>query len=490
MSGYLEKWQCAADDLLSVLIVKPTAWIELLDAGIAADDLPPGKWRDMYRAVIDLRSDAARKDITPTDTEIAVKAGPEVTVIFVATRIALYDAYREKTFGQTCDLIKRYGRGHRQYEVLKRGVALMRAELENGADVDSAALRVVDGLQAEEKVQAAAPTDIGDIVDLSEKRMIDEPTDGLKTGVWLIDDWLRGLAPGELVAWVAPYKMRKTSVMANVLVNMARQKKYIDVFSFDEERLRFIHRLEAVLMAEWMYNSGHWNAKDDNGIAINAVDGKMITNAGNRWLQWDKRLQLAREYARDTLLAMRGYVRVYDRRTCAGTLKSIRAISRLNASKCGQLDMIMVDHIQRLGDWTKTYDQVEFGSAGLHDLGGELGAVMWALSQQNEAAIKTQDDDWSPNAKGGGGLASNADTVLVSKYRVGTCTDDDKLRIELKLARDASARRYGYVEIHPTSGWITPRRIDTKVITQAAIQSAIESGESLNVLDLDGGSYV
>lgn len=498
MTGYLDKWQSAADDLLSVLIAKPNAWIATVDAGVAADDLPAGAWRDVFRAVIDLRASAkpGDKDKPLLDTEIAIKAGASVTVEFVAVRIALYDSLRESTFAKTCDILKNFGRGHRQYAVIQRGLSLLKTQLDVGAaGVNDAVAGIVNGLQVEQSAPAAL-MDIGDLSEETEKRMTSTPEDGIKAGIWLLDEWLRGMSPGELVAFVAPYKSRKTSVMSNVILGVARQGKQINVFSFDEARIRFVFRLQAVLMAEYMFNNGHWDAKDERGLALNVVDGKMIGNAGNRHLHWDKRLQLAREYARDTLLGFRGRIRLYDRQTCGGTLASIRALCRLDAAKAGGIDVLFVDHIQRLGDWTKTYEQVEFGSAGLHDLAGELGAVAWVLSQQNEAAIKTAAAaDWSPNVKGGGGLASNADTVIISKYRTGTVLDADKLRLDLRLARDAAAPRYGYVEIHPSSGWITPRRIDTKTVTQAAIQAAIGSGEppediQQRELDLGGGSYV
>lgn len=475
MSAYVEKWQHVADDLLSILMVNPDAWLQAIDGGINDDDLPDGLWRKVYRAIIDLRAAETKNPKRLfSDTEIATKAGEGVTVEFVAERIALWDAFRESAFPQTLNLLRTFGRGHRQYLTLFRGAALLKKQLENGLNTDVVTTRVMDGLQVEQVTARSEPTDISALVEENEQRLNAAPVDGLMTGVWLIDDMLRGIAAGELVGWVAPYKSRKTSVMANVIINTARHQKQVDVYSFDESRERFYNRMQACLMAEYMWQNGLWEAHDDNHNPLNVVDAKMIMRAGNRWLKWDKRLQAARLYARDQLLSMKGYLRLYDRRVCNGTLMSIRGLSRLNAAKNGQLDLVVVDHIQRLGDWSKTYEQVEFGSAGLHDLAGELNAVVWALSQQNEEAIKAGNNgNWSPQTKGGGGLASNADTVFVSSYRQGTVTDADKLRIELKLAREAPTQ-FGYVEIHPSSGWITPRRIDTKTITTEAVTAALD----------------
>lgn len=468
MAGYVEKWHAAADDFMSVLLVQPDAWQKAIEYGVTSDDLPDGRWREAYRAVIDLRGDYLRNGAAPVilpDTEVAAKCGTAVSVQWVASLIAAWDEYREQFFDRTCALLRRYGRGHRQLQTVSIGTGRIRAALENGQDTSEAALTVVDHLRHEQTVSETMPTDIGDLTDEIEVRMNQPPDEGVKTGVWLIDNWLRGIAPGEFVAWPSPYKMRKTSVAGHILVNMARDGGSVTLFSYDESRVRFTYRIQALLMAEYMWHNGHWNLCAEDGTPLNVVDGKMIRNAGHRWRKWVKPMQLAREYARDEMQALRGRIRIYDQQTGANSMRSIRAICQHDAMKYGGLTAVFVDHIQRLPGFDKTYDAVEYGSAELHHLGGEMGAIMWVLSQQNEEAIKRADEGgWSPNAKGGGGLASNADTVLISKYKVGTVTDPRYLRIELRLAREAEAPKYGYVEIHPASGWITPAMVNVKTL--------------------------
>lgn len=466
MATYIDKWRAAADDLIAHLLVTPDAWEAAIDAGVSDLDMPGGPWQEAYHAVVELRAERfqAPGPAVLGDVEVAARCSPAVSVEWVADRIALADGLRAATFPATCKLVQVYGRGHRQLNTLQRGTSNLRDALDNAGDADGIAARVVEGLRLEHPTEPL-PIDIADISEVEEDRFSRPPEEGLRTGVWLLDNWLRGITPGELVAFVAPYKSRKTSVLSCVLLNVARAGKSVTFFSYDESRTRFYYRLMAAVMAEYMWQNHHWDLRAEDGTPLNVVDGKMIRNAGNRWLKWADPLRLAREYARDELQALRGKLRVYDRQTAPATLPSIRARSFHDAMKYGGLDFVAVDHIQRLNVGETTYDRVEFGSSALHELAGEMATVMWVLSQQNEAAIRAGDNgDLTPNAKGGGGLASNADTVLLSRYKQGDVTDPRYLRLELRLAREAEAPAHGYVEIHPASGWITPRAVDVQQI--------------------------
>ena len=463
---YIDKWRAAADDVIAHMLVSPEAWEEAINLGVSVLELPGGPWQEVFTAIDELRAERLRDPgpVVLGDVEVAARCSPAVSVEWVADRIALADELRAATFASACKLVQVYGRGHRQLNTLQRGVGNLRDALDNAGDVDGIAERVVEGLRAEHPSDPL-PVDIADISVAEEDRFHRPPEEGLRTGVWLLDNWLRGITPGEMVAFVAPYKSRKTSVLACVLLNVARAGRSATLFSYDESRARFYYRLMAVVMAEYMWHNHHWDLRAPDGTPLNVVDGKMIRNAGDRWLRWAEPLRLAREYARDELQALRGKLRVYDRQTAPATLPSIRARCYHDAMKYKGLDFIAVDHIQRLNVGETTYDRVEYGTAGLHELGGEMGAVTWVLSQQNEAAIRADDAGaWTPNAKGGGGLASNADTVLLSKYKMGDVIDPRYLRLELRLAREAEAPASGYVEIHPASGWITPRAVDVDQI--------------------------
>lgn len=468
MAGYMDKWQRTADDFLAVLLVQPTAWQTAMDLGVKVEDLPDGAWMEAYRAILDIRAEHVK---TPgpavlADTVVASRCGTAVSVEFVAMRLALWDEYREQTFDTTCNLLRTYGGGHRRLQTAQMGVGRIRAALENGADVDTATNALLDGLRNE---SAPRPTlsDLGDLMAVVDQHLEEPPARGVETGVHVLDDWMRGMMPGENIYWVAPYKSRKTSILANIVLNMARDGRSTTLISLDESAVRFTYRMMALCVAEYMWNNGLYTRTtvvNGQTLPLNVIDGKMIRRAGDRWRKWLPEQQAALSYARAELRSLAGMVRIYDQSHGAGSLASIKRLIDLDMAKHGGVEFVAVDHIQRLTDGDTTYDKVESGSARLHDIAGETGVIMWVLSQQNENAIKGGDDGWSPQAKGGGGVASNADTVFVSKYKVGTVDDSRYVRVDLKLAREADCPATAYLEIHPASGWITPRRVDLKTI--------------------------
>jgi replicative DNA helicase len=482
MTGYIEKWRATADDVLSVMLVQKDAWEDVIELGVSESDFPSGAWRQVYRVIIDLRATRIKDPALPPvllDTEVASLCDKAVAVEWVSERIALWDSLREMGFTRSCQLLIQYGRGHWQYETLRMATDRTIENLNNGLDPAEVAETAIDDLRSNHAVIQGVSVDIADLSEEAHALMEKPNETVVYTGIWLLDEWLRGLTPGEFVAWLAAYKMRKTSILSNVIVNLARKKKRVLFCSYDESRMRVTNRIRALLMAEYMWHHKHWDLRAEDGTALNVVDGKMIRNAGERWRAWPTPLQEAYTFARDTMKDMRNYLMVYDQFSGLGGLKSIRSIATIEAMRRGDLTMCAVDHIQRIPGFERssnaTYSAVEYGSSGLHEIGNSMGVIMWVLSQINEDAIKSsQKEVYSPNAKGGGGIASNADTVLTSKYKDGPVADPRYIHFFLKLAREGEAPLDGYVEIHPASGWITPRKVETKNITQAMQEASLK----------------
>jgi len=276
MTAYLEKWQAAANDFISVLLVRPRAWESAIEHGIRQDDLPPGAWREVYHAIIDIRGDRLQKpgpDVL-TDVEVAVHCGAAITVEWVSIRIAAFDEFLNSGFEKTCEILRTYGRGTRQLSAMQRGQTLIVSALNDGTDTDNAAHEVFEDLRASHK-QVAAPVEIGELVEIAERKFDEPPDAGIRTGIRLLDRWLLGLTPGEFLAWVAAQKMRKTSVLANVFLNMARDGRSMTFFSYDEARDRVVYRMIALVMAEYMWNNGH-------GICAPKM-ARCLTQLAGRW---------------------------------------------------------------------------------------------------------------------------------------------------------------------------------------------------------------
>jgi hypothetical protein len=422
--------------------------MDAVNAGITSQDMPPGNWRATYHNVIELAS-AQKGNAALHDTAVAIAAGQDVT--WIAERIALFDTTRAAAFADQLNALLTFGRGHRQIEAVKRGRSELLAAMNNGLKIDGAAANIIEALQAETRQAGERPVR-GDEILARVLAKTEQKT--VHTGIALLDEWTGGMIKNEFVAWVAPYKARKTSAMANVILARLKAGDQVSIFSFDENQDQMTNRLRAMLITEYMYREKQYHH------AGNKVSAKLLERAGQRWKNWEKPLLQAVEYANDSLSVRGKQYRLYDRTVCNGTIPHIAALCRMDAQRHG-LDTIFVDHLQSLSGFKTLFEKVEHGSAALHELRGELNCRMWLLSQQNEAAIGGMDEgSYSPNTKGGGGLASSADTIIVSKYMFGTVTEPDKLRIELRQARYEQSQVYGYVKIHPASGWITPEKAE------------------------------
>lgn len=450
-------WQDVADNVLAVMMVRNGAWVDAMDSGVTVEDFPPGKWRDVYAPLVELQA-RHKEQRALLHTEIVSAGGETVPGAWVLERIGSYDEWCETGFSASLEQLKKYGRAARCITIIDQTSAKLRAAMKNGVDIQTPLDDLVNELQIEQSPTSIQVTDIADIGAEVEAAFNAPPKPPIKTGIPIFDSWTGGLSEDEMVAWVGPTKQRKTSATAHAILTLARQGKQIDFFSFDEKRPRIYYRFMSMLMAEYMWRMKLWDMKAKDGSLLNNVSRKMLQQVGDRWKMWPAELQSARIYARDELEKLRGVLRVYDTKTCGRTPAAVRSMARLDANKFGRLDGVFVDHVQSFIGYASTYEQVQYGSEALQYLKEELDCIMWVLSQQNEAAIKGGDaGSWSANVKGGGGLGEKSDTVIVSNYMQGTVTDPNYLRINLRQGRDDASGSFGYVQIHPASGWITPR---------------------------------
>lgn len=449
-ANYLDKWQAVADSILAVLLKNPARWPETINEHVTSQDMPPGAWQMVYKQAVEMA--AGQTDNAPLAPElVAVAAGGSVKLEWILERMAIHDPMAESSFVGQLTAAKKLGTIHRTIEVLKRGAVTMTAAANNGLKYEEPMQNVMRDLQAEQMVTSTAAVSLTDLMEANMAAMEAAPFPLAETGLWLFDRWITTMRPNEFIAQVAPYKMRKTSLMCNVVLHRLRQGDQVNVFSLDETRDDFIYRLEAMLMAEYMWKNGQY----DN--PLNDINGKTLMMAGKKWRRWDKMLQTAFQYAWDTLSSLGKNCRIYDLQTCRPNTESVTALCRADAMRYGGLDTVFVDHLQSFTG-KKLFEVVEEGSADLHALRGELNCRMWLLAQQNEAAIKAEISEHSPNVKGSGGLAAKADTVLISKYNWGVTEGFPRIvRIELNNARNDQSRVTGYMEMHPASGWITPR---------------------------------
>lgn len=483
MSAWQSVWRDAANDVLSVLVNSPDAWkTAVLERGLRSTDFPDGVCRKIYMAILDLRGQyEAAKNQPPSlpDTEVAARAGVDTTAIDEI--IILYDAARVSGFDANCKLLADFGRGSRQANDIRIANGDLLTALAAGKSTDTVIETLITNLRTEDRT-VAVNRDILSLVEAIESDMNKPPVPGLPLGIPVLDQWQRGAEPGENIILNGARKDRKTTVAANILLYQARHEKNITFISLDEVPKRFAQRLIVMLIAEWFWKNDYWNVADErNGLSLNIIDRKMLTRAGENWKNWHPLQREAYAYAITEAKKLKRFLRIYGPADGVKSLAGLRQMVMFDRAQYG-VDMFGLDHIQKLIDeGSDTYKKIELASATLQMLGVELGIPSLVLSQKNNEAIRASSiDDGLTGAKGGGGIDSNADAIYEVLYNRDKVKDPKIMRLVAKLCRDAPTPAYQFIEIHPESGWITPRVIGEAEAKQIEAKWAARGGDDEN----------
>jgi len=288
----------------------------------------------------------------------------------------------------------------------------------------------------------AGLTDIGREVDA--EIADDNVITSIPTGFgWLTDRIGGGFKPGQIIALIAPYKSRKSTVARNMALAAARANKQVGMFALEGERKDIFTDMWAMLATERLHR---WLDMDDFAIE-GCLDGLHL-RAALRTANQHKALVEARA----ELNHLGQYIRVCDGRDGITNLERFNA--RITRDKfLYNTDMIIVDHMQLMNSRRadRLFENVEATVGLIQNFAVTEGVVAVILSQQNEATIGLGGSSYSPGAKGGGALPAAADHILISEYDAEK--SPDVLRLRLKHSRRAQPGYCDYA-INPSSGLI------------------------------------
>jgi hypothetical protein len=294
--------------------------------------------------------------------------------------------------------------------------------------------------------------------------MSDAPKAAHQAGITWVDQLTGGLHP-EQIWWVAgAYKMRKSSLMRNIALNLAQAGGSVTVCTLEGSQSMVIAQFVAMLAARWMLKEGIFSQNDGKGRPLNGIGSQLLlTLRGKYTTVLDKRQVAAVDAGIAAYRALGDRLRVYDSTRANGgvsDLASVQTIARRDKHLYG-CDLMAVDYLQRLKGQGQTYFDVTAQNAlGLQALALGQGFTLLVLAQRNEETVKLRrDDGYSPGVKGGGDPAATADYLFVTQYpfKYGDGSETrDRLGIECRLARHGEAGGSVDVAIHAASGLIIP----------------------------------
>jgi len=312
-------------------------------------------------------------------------------------------------------------------------LAVIRGELfsneakDLAAFIESAAVRIAsvsdNVLQRDNSVQNIAAT-------LDSK--VSVPS--FSTGLTWLDETTGGFSPGQAWLIAAPYKMRKSTLVRNLIISLCRQKVQVEWFNL--ERTRDFHFL--CLLA--MVANGAMSKK--RAYAKDFLQARMIQG------ELTGIQQEAVDTAKEEVLTWP--LRIYDGKDGVAQLDKILALLRRNAILHGP-GVFFVDHLQRLEGKESIYERMTEASVRLTNAGSSLGSVSVLVSQMPNEAIKNYGSEGHYlGTKGSGDIPANCDFALTTHYNEDS---PDILTVNLKLSRESEQGSHVH-QLEPNSGLI------------------------------------
>lgn len=446
-------WELAADDVLSVVLRDENAYrYARFEAGLLPALLPP-KHAATLQAVYSLRD--ASEPIH--DTLIMARTQGKVDLYWLNTVMALYDPVRAKqdVFRKNLSLVKDEGRRAGTLRLMD----IAAQQLTRGDDrtrVTRNLITVLEGLDA--SGAAIQGVTAGEHGATYATRLMTEPTPPRTTGILWLDELTGGYMPANLW-WIAgAYKSRKTTVLLNLALGAAVMGESPAILSREMTQEQVYWQLVTMLAVALLKKRGHGNdaykTKDGKSIPLVSLSPISLMQASNAYKRWPAEKVRAIDDAIGTYRALN--MRIYDSKPQHGNLSSIDTLEQAVLYDLERFrgTLYFADYIQLFtapGDSVAQQEEIKANT--VQNICKRRDTTIICVAQQNEAGVKGE-QSYSPNIAGGGAVPKTANILLATQYKRNDSDPDDKLKLIVKLARNAASRLHEDLTIHPQTGLI------------------------------------
>lgn len=249
---------------------------------------------------------------------------------------------------------------------------------------------------------------------------------GIPTGFRWFDDLTGGLWRGMNYWIVADYKMGKSTLMRNAILNAASLNNPVGVFCAEGARELFSLDCQAMLATEILMDSGL------RGDALR-LSGLFIKRY--YWTQsvFTKQELDAIHEAREIWNGLP--IHIWDTRDGIRNLTTMRYLVKRGRVHHG-ISSFWADYSQLFGSEGNIYERQSTTAQAVGDIALYENIAFCMLAQRNEEGVKSGTGGHSPKVKGGGDAAAAADFLLIPKI------DQEipgLLELQLKLSRHTRA---------------------------------------------------
>lgn len=425
-----DAWESLARLVLSVIFVDPGAVIPVIDVVGSDLTLWPEKERKIWQAVLSC------VDVNTMPTPQAVSARNEAVELAYLNLLAQqWDEKSSEDLIYNTEQMALYGK-----IAAFRGIGRDVAEFNSTDEFMSYIGQVlvdIEGLSGHTVRDGSAAAVSQSAYEQLESNLFDPIPSGLS--------WFDALTGGVWIKknyWVAAaYKSGKTTLIRNILLNMARDGHPVDMLCAEGTREGFVLDCQAMIATSILL---------DEGVPADKI------NFSGLYIQrvWKNRHNALTKQQLSALNKARAVWEVLDVRVWDG-VDGIRDLAsfknRIRRSKMEHGSLVHIaDYSQLFGsDSMPIYERQSSVAKMVQNVCIDHGVAIVMLAQKSEEGVKSS-GGYSANVKGGGDASAAADYLFIPKI------DHEKpgeFEIELKFSRNTPTGKYNH-RVHGASGLI------------------------------------
>lgn len=457
-NAFMDRWQLTAENVLAVLMAEEHITSSsfgydraAFEYGLQPMHFPPGNHRAAYQTIVSLRDEQKPVHAATISTDCAA---PSQWVYGIqATYDITIDA---QVFDANLAKLAQFGERNRQ----RRAIGEAAAAFDNGDDTDGAISTLMTELANTGGDEITNET-AGASGAAFEQMMNESPDKLLRTGIDPMDAWMGGIGQDDVIGIVGAYKMRKSTVKRNVILNLVENGGSAAVCMLESNRTMVNAQFVSMLAIRWLHKQQKYNAVDERNHPIRWISGKDLVRVRKGYRAWHPLKRAAVDEGIKAFKAIGDKLRVYDKSHKGGALSDLASIRRvlLRDKKRYGTDISAIDHLLLIDEPGTDYEVMSKSSRFLEGFARKEKMSMLLLAQLNEASIRDGNNGHSPGVKGGGDLSAAVDYMFSVTYRDGSDgqqKQDDLMTICMRLSRygEGGANVTADLRIDPSSGWI------------------------------------
>lgn len=458
-NGFIQRWQLAAHNVLAVLMCEEGQYENssgyqraVYEYGLQSLHMPPGNERAVFQTIEWLRDH--EEPVHPAT--VATHCNGNVAQDWIYGVVSTYDETIDAdVFESNVRAVLDMGETAR----VRTSLVSAAQSLEHGGNRDEVIARVMGDIATtgsdiiRNETAGAGGEDF-------ERLMTTAPDKVMKTGIDALDGWMSGISEDDVIGVVAPYKMRKSSLKRNIILNIVEQGGSAAICMYESNATMVKAQFVSMLAIRWMHETGHYEDKDTYGRPLNRISAKDLVRVRNGYKKWSPFKAEAVDVGIRTFKSYGDRLRIYDKSKEIGALSNLASLQRVlmrDKNRYGT-DIAAIDHLLLIDESGSDYEVMSKSARYLETFARREKTALLLLAQMNEASIRENGQGHSPGVKGGGDLAAAVDYMFTVSYKEADegQRQNDVMTVCMRLSRygDGGAHVKSDLRIDPSSGLI------------------------------------